>query len=178
MSAQAEVLIQSAIGSRDDEGFAALVAEHERRVFQIAVGVLANAADAEEVAQEVFVKAYRNWRSLRDPQRLKAWLNRTAFRLALNRQRARRRQLTRDTAWQAGEPAILDGAHTAEARLHVEHLRKKIEELPEKLRAVLVLCAVEDMDGADVATLLGIPPGTVRSRLHLARKRLLEAWKQ
>jgi len=59
----------------------------------------------------------------------------------------------------------------------VERLRNEIEGLPEKLRRVLQLSIVEDMDAADVGVVLGIPAGTVRSRLHTARKLLLEAMK-
>ncbi len=59
----------------------------------------------------------------------------------------------------------------------VERLRNEIEGLPEKLRSVLQLSIVEDMDATDVGVVLGIPAGTVRSRLHAARKLLLEAMK-
>ena len=59
----------------------------------------------------------------------------------------------------------------------VERLRKEIERLPQKLRSVLQLSLVEEMDAADVGAVLGIPAGTVRSRVHTARKLLLDALK-
>ncbi len=105
-------------------------------------------------------------------------MNRIAFRLALNRQRELRRRLTRETAWHAaGTGETVDGSRNGEERVLVERLRSEIEALPEKLRRVLQLSIVEDMDASDVGVVLGIPAGTVRSRLHTARKLLLEAMK-
>lgn len=155
--------------------FAALLAENQRRVFQIALSVLADPADAEEVAQEAFLLAHRRLSSLQDPTRFRAWVSRIAFRLALNRRRARRRRLARETAWQADQsPAQSAGACDA---VFLERLRAEINLLPEKLRVVLLLAAVEGMDAREVAGVLRIPVGTVRSRLHAARKRLLEVMK-
>jgi RNA polymerase sigma-70 factor, ECF subfamily len=159
----------------EDRGFSARVAENQRRVFQIAYSVLGNAADAEEVAQEAFLSAYQKFSQLRDAERFRAWVNRIAFRLALNRQRETRRQLARDTAWQSTQSEIADGARTAEDRLLAQQLRQSIAALPEKFRQVLQLSVVEDMEATDVAVVLGIPAGTVRSRLHTARRLLLEA---
>lgn len=159
-------------------GFAARVAENQRRVFHIAYGILGNWADAEEVAQEAFLQAFRKFPSLREAEKFRAWVNRIAFRLALNRQRGLRRRLVRDNTWHAAGPGdSVDGATQAEQRLLLDRLRNEIEELPEKLRQVLQLSIVEDMDANDVGLVLGIPPGTVRSRLHAARKLLLEVMK-
>jgi RNA polymerase sigma-70 factor (ECF subfamily) len=165
---------------RDDggAGFGTRVSENQQRVFQIAYGVLGNAADAEEVAQEAFLRAYQRYASLREPSKFRAWVNRIAFRLALNRQRGSRRQLARDTEWhEAGPGETVDEAPRTNQRLLVEQLRREIDALPEKFRRVLQLSIVEEMDAADVGAVLGIPAGTVRSRLHTARKLLLEAMK-
>ena len=160
-----------------DAGFGARVKEHQRRVFQIAYSVLGDRADAEEVTQEAFLQAYQNSRALRDEGKFRGWVNRIAFRLALNRQRATRRRMARDTAWQSGTPAIADAAKNAEDRLLLAHLREAIEKLPPELRTVIQLSVVGEMDATQVGAVLGIPAGTVRSRLHTARKLLLEAMK-
>ena len=161
-----------------EAGFGARVAENQRRVFQIAYGILGNSADAEEVAQEAFLRAFQKFQSLREAAKFRAWVNRIAFRLALNRQRELRRRLTRETAWHAaGTGETVDGSRNGEERVLVERLRSEIEALPEKLRRVLQLSIVKDMDASDVGVVLGIPAGTVRSRLHTARKLLLEAMK-
>jgi RNA polymerase sigma-70 factor (ECF subfamily) len=71
-------------------------------------------------------------------------------------------------------PTMVDGAKEAEQQVMLDRLRREIERLPEKLRSVLQLSLVEEMDAADVGAVLGIPAGTVRSRVHTARKLLLE----
>jgi len=173
----------NALNARAEEqapraGFGERVAENQRRVFQIGYSILGNAADAEDVAQEAFLAAYRKFGSLREAEKFRGWINRIVFRLALNRQRGRRRRLARDTAWQMSETqAAVDGAKDAEQQVQLDRLRKEIERLPEKLRSVLQLSLVEEMDAAGVGAVLGIPAGTVRSRLHTARKLLLEVMK-
>jgi RNA polymerase sigma-70 factor, ECF subfamily len=156
--------------------FSARVLENQRRVFRIAYSVLANAADAEDVAQEAFLRAYQKFDSLREAPKFRAWVNRIAFRLALNRQRGQRRRWVRDTAWHSSEMRTeVDGAKNAEQQVLLDQLRREVGNLPEKLRSVLQLSLIEDMEAEDVAAVLGIPAGTVRSRLHTARKLLLEA---
>jgi RNA polymerase sigma-70 factor, ECF subfamily len=171
-------LIAKAETHSSEAGFGERIAENQRRVFQIAYGILGNSADAEDVAQEAFLHAYQRFASLREAEKFRGWVNRIVFRLALNRQRSHRRRLTRDTAWQMTETRTMaDGAKDAEQLVMLERLRREIERLPEKLRSVLQLSLVEEMEAADVGAVHGIPAGTVRSRLHAARKLLLEAMK-
>ena len=130
------------------------------------------------MAQEAFLRTYQKFSSLRDSGKFRAWVNRIAFRLALNRRRGVLRRLSRETAWHAvGAGETVDETKNAAERILVERLRNEIEGLPEKLRRVLQLSIVEEMDATDVGAVLGIPAGTVRSRLHTARKLLLEAMK-
>jgi RNA polymerase sigma-70 factor (ECF subfamily) len=171
-------LILKAEAPETEMGFRERIAENQRRVFQIAYSVLGNSADAEDVAQEAFLRAHQKFASLREAEKFRAWVNRIVFRLALNRRRSQLRRLTRDTAWQATEAAaMIDGARDAEQRVMLERMRKQIELLPEKFRSVLRLSLVEEMEAADIGAVLGIPAGTVRSRVHTARKLLLEAMK-
>ena len=153
--------------------FAERVRESEARVIAIALSVLRNRDDAEEVAQEAFLRAYRRYQSLRAPEKFRAWIHRIVFRLALNHRRSRLRRLKRDTLWHDSlqQPSPHSSAPVVD-RMMLEEVRAAIESLPEKLRVVLLLCAVKDMDRSEVAAILRVPEGTVRSRLHLARKRL------
>ncbi len=168
-------LIARAEAHDPQAGLGERIAENQRRVFQIAYSILGNSADAEDVAQEAFLRAYQKLALLREAEKFRGWVNRIAFRLALNRRRGHRRRLTRDTAWQMTEtPAMVDGVKDAEQEVLLDRLRREIERLPEKLRSVLQLSLVEEMDAAGVGAVLGIPAGTVRSRLHTARKLLLE----
>jgi RNA polymerase sigma-70 factor, ECF subfamily len=168
-------LIAKAEAGHPAAGFGERIAENQRRVFQIAYSILGNSADAEDVAQEAFLRAYQKFDSLREAEKFRGWVNRIVFRLALNRKRGLRRRLARDTAWQTTEiVTIVDGAREAEQQVMLDRLRREIERLPEKLQTVLQLSLVEEMEAADVGIVLGIPAGTVRSRLHAARKLLLE----
>lgn len=171
-------LISKAEALETGAGFGERIAENQRRVFQIAYSVLGNSADAEDVAQEAFLRAHQEFASLRDPEKFRWWINRIAFRLALNRRRGYRRRLARDTSWQFSESrTMIDGAKDAEKNVMLERLRKEVERLPDKYRSVLQLSLVEEMETADVGAVLGIPAGTVRSRAHTARKLLLKAMK-
>jgi RNA polymerase sigma-70 factor (ECF subfamily) len=171
-------LIARAEAQGSEAGFGERIAENQRRVFQIAYSVLGNSADAEDAAQEAFLLAYQKFAALREAEKFRAWVNRIVFRLALNRRRGYRRRLVRDTTWQIEvTPAMVDGAEVAEQRVMLDRLRREIERLPEKFRSVLQLSIVEEMEAGDVGAVLGIPAGTVRSRLHTARKLLLEVMK-
>jgi len=158
-----------------DAEFAARISEARQVVFRVAYSVLHDAADAEEIAQDAFLRAYGRSDELREPQKFKAWVCRIAFRMALNRRRAHGRQLERDTAWHGTQTQQTTHGEQVEAeRQYLSRLRNEIEKLPEKLRSVVLLASVTGMEAAEVAAVLEIPAGTVRSRLHLARKKLVE----
>ena len=94
------------------------------------------------------------------------------WRLALDRQRANRRRAVRDVGAEASAaPAALDAVVSQE---RAEQLWQAIDELPEKLRLVIVLAGIEGHDMREVGLLLDVPDGTVKSRLFLARKQLRE----
>jgi RNA polymerase sigma-70 factor, ECF subfamily len=158
------------------EEFDTRLAECGPLAFRVANGVLRNAADAEDVAQEALLRAYRKFRELRDPARFKSWIVRIAFRLALDRWRARKRRETRETAWsQPISGALMRSVHeVAEANEFQARLARALDELPEKLRRVVILSAMQGYTLEEVSALLEIPVGTVKSRLFFARKQLAE----
>lgn len=140
---------------------------------RVAFGVLRQREDAEDVAQEAFAKAYRRFAALRDPIRFRAWIVRVTWRLAIDRWRADRRRRAREEA--AVHPPPADNAEDlAIAARRAARLWESIDALPEKLRLVVVLASIEGHDVSEVAGLLGVPPGTVKSRLFLARRALAE----
>jgi RNA polymerase sigma-70 factor (ECF subfamily) len=148
--------------------FEARLPELGRLALRVAYSVLRSRADAEDVAQDALVRAFRNLHSLRDPGALKGWLVRTAFRLALDEGRRRQRRGERGCV---GEPAA---PGTPADELQRVRLLQALDALPDKLRLTLTLSAIEGHAVREVATLLGVPEGTVKSRLHLARRRLAE----
>lgn len=152
--------------------FEARLVESSTLAFRVAYSVLRHRQDAEDVAQEAFAKAYRNFRQLRDRERFRGWLVRMTWRLAIDRQRGDRRRLARETAVGAADEAI--AAESVEARERANRLWEAIDALPEKLRVAIVLANIEGHDVNEVSALLGVPAGTVKSRLFLARQRLKE----
>ena len=154
--------------------FETRLAESSTLAFRVAYSVLRQREEAEDVAQEAFTRAYRRFRQLRDRARFRAWLVRMTWRLALDRQRGERRRLTRDTAWANGAPAAAADPAGPVERLRAQELWRAIDDLPPKLRMAVVLASIEGHGTGEVAALLAVPAGTVKSRLFEARRRLKE----
>jgi RNA polymerase sigma-70 factor (ECF subfamily) len=162
------------VGVELDREFEARLAETSTLAFRVAFSVLRQREDAEDVAQEAFAKAYRSFRQLRDRSALRAWLVRMVWRLALDRQRSNRRRSIRETDHIDRSPPGPTTVDEVAARERAAQLWAAIDALPDKLRLVIVLAGIEGHDVREVARLLGLPDGTVKSRLFLARQRLKE----
>jgi RNA polymerase sigma-70 factor (ECF subfamily) len=162
--------------SRLQREFEARLAECGPLAFRIARGVLRNAADAEDVAQEALLRAYRKFDRLQDVTRFRAWLVRITFRLALDRWRSAKRRIQRETEWSLPEqrPAPPSTEEIAACSEFQSRLDRALGELPEKFRFVLLLAAIQGYTLEEVAGMLDVPVGTVKSRLFLARKQLAE----
>src|SRR5690349_14860293 len=160
--------------SLDDElerEFEVRLTECSTLAFRVAFSVLRHREDAEDVAQEAFAKAHRSFRQLRDRERFRSWLVRMAWRLALDRRRGDIRRSAREL--NAIEPEAAPSSEEALiARERSARLWRAIDQLPDKLRLAIVLSAIEEHDIKQIARLLDIPDGTVKSRLFEARKRL------
>jgi RNA polymerase sigma-70 factor (ECF subfamily) len=135
--------------------------------------VLRHRQDAEDVAQEAFVRAHRAFHNLRDRDRFRAWLARMAWRLALDHRRGERRRTARED-----RVAVPDEVPSHEAAAvagqQSARLWAAIDALPERLRIVVVLASIEEHGLKQVAAIVGAPEGTVKSRLFEARKKLQE----
>jgi RNA polymerase sigma-70 factor (ECF subfamily) len=153
--------------------FEARLVESSTLAFRVAFSVLRQRQDAEDVAQEAFVKVHRHFTQLRDRERFRAWLVRMTWRLAIDRQRTDRRRASREL--KHGDPSTMPTtAEEVASRERAAQVWGAIDALPDKLRVVVVLAAIEGHDIREVALLLGLPEGTVKSRLFLARQRLRE----
>ena len=163
------------VSAEDDleREFEARLADSSTLAFRVAFAVLRHRQDAEDVAQEALVKAYRCFRQLRDRTRFRAWLVRSSWRLAIDRQRANKRRGERDHR-DVDSPSEPMSTNQIEANERAALLWDAIDSLPEKLRVTIVLAAIEGHDIKEIAALLGLPEGTVKSRLYLARHRLKE----
>ena len=153
-----------------DEEFALLVHRQSRFVFRVAYAMLRNTHDAEDVVQETFLNLFRSgaWRQMNDER---AFLARAAWRQTIDRLRARPRdtesdeEATRDLASPGTDPE--EALLSADSRAIVYRL---IDALPEELRQPIALSSVQELNSREIAAILGIPEGTVRTRLMRARQ--------
>jgi RNA polymerase sigma-70 factor (ECF subfamily) len=155
--------------------FEELVMAYQHRVFGVALRMLGSRAEAEEIAQEVFLRAHRAVADFRGEARLGTWLYAIASRLCLNRLVSPDRRVARGDAALAEIPASTPDAAAVAERAELDAaLRAAIAELPDERRLVLVLRDVEGLSYEEIAEALALDPGTVRSRLHRARMQLKE----
>jgi len=154
-----------------------LVREYARTVFRVAFSVVRNHADAEDVVQETFLRATR-FAKLDSVENHRAWLVKIAWRLSLDRtKRLPQESLDDVVSTLHSSDSPLDEALSQEQRLRL--MRKLIATLPSDLRDVIVLSTVDEMGSAEIAQVLGIPEGSVRTRAMRARQMLkqkLAAW--
>ncbi len=147
-----------------DLDFAGLVRQHQAMVFSICWHILRDRAVAEELAQDVFLSLHQHLGTLESPEHVLFWLRRVTSNRALDvlRRRQRRPMVSLESA-----PEPVAAASTGDPMLG-SALRRLVATLPEKARAIVVLRYQEDLDPAEIARLLGIPVGTVKSQLQRA----------
>ena len=175
---------------RDESAFSQLVRLHKNRVYNLCLRMLSNSAEAEDIAQDVFVRAFMSIGSFREEAKLSTWLYRIAVNLCKNRLKYQaRRHFKAHTALDAvtertagagsgrttGEPEarpdeILEG-NRAEARI-----QRALMAVDEEFRRLLVLRDIQGMTYIDIMKVTGLPEGTVKSRLHRARNALQRAY--
>lgn len=170
--------------ARDTRAFDQLVRAYERRVFALVVRMLGNPAEAQDLAQEVFVQVFRAIDQFRGDSKLSTWV----FRIAVNLSKNRALYLSRrggnaeqEDAAELGERVPLGAAQKGTAAqvarpdelvegMQVEQIvQRAIAELEDSFRECLLLREVEDMSYEEIAEVTGLPVGTVKSRIHRAR---------
>ncbi|MHC4952368.1 MAG: sigma-70 family RNA polymerase sigma factor [Planctomycetota bacterium] len=174
----------------DRDAFAQLVRRYESQVYTMSMRLLSNREDARDLAQEVFLTVYQSLDRFRGEAQFRTWL----YRVTINRCRdeIRRRRTVKHTRpvsleALAGAPGDADGGHALEpearepspeavARGREAELAVSdaVSRLPDELRETIVLRDVQDLAYDDIARVLEVPVGTVRSRLNRARTRLAE----
>ncbi len=150
--------------------FASLVRQHQAMVFSIAWHLIHDRAVAEELAQDVFLSLHQHLAEMESPEHILFWLRRVTTNRALDETRRRQRRPVVSLE-NAPEPVALNAARDP---LLGSALRKVVTALPEKARAIVVLRYQEDLDPTEIARILGIPVGTVKSQLQRALALLRE----
>jgi len=151
----------------DETALGFLIARHRTRLIRTASNLLRDRHEAEDVAQESFLKAFRELHKLRDDRAFSGYLYRICVRLCMDRLRLKRAEIAEfDKATPSEGGAI-------ENKVLIEKL---LAQLPADLRTTLVLREMEQLSYEEVAESMKVPIGTVRSRLHTARERFRKLW--
>ncbi len=169
-------LVRAAQGG-DQAAFAQIVRHYQRTVYRVAYALTRNAADADDVAQETFVRAYQAIGRFRVGEPLRPWLSRITVNLSysLHRRRKRRPETSIEPLLEAGHQWAAGGDDPSEQAAEAEGRRRLAEAyagLSPEHQTVLALRVVEDLPYEEIARALGVPVGTVMSRLSRARAEL------
>jgi RNA polymerase sigma-70 factor (ECF subfamily) len=168
----------------DAGAFGTLVVRYQRKVYAVALGIVKDPDLAWDVAQDAFVRVHQNLATFRSDSSFSTWVLRIATHISIDAVRKERRSLKDDVA-DVAESALFDGAEgilstalgtnpqeTALRRELTDRITDALAQLPEAHRTILVLREVEVLSYEELAERLGIPKGTVMSRLFHARKKM------
>jgi RNA polymerase sigma-70 factor (ECF subfamily) len=147
-----------------------LVEEYRERLFRVALGFLGNGVEAEEVAQETFVQVFRHLGQFRGESSFYTWICRICVNLCLRRREQLSQAQVRESSEVEVEPV---DTQTPEDELvqreQAAQLRRALRALPREYRTALVLREVNSLSYEEIAEVLGLPMGTVKSRVHRGR---------
>jgi RNA polymerase sigma-70 factor (ECF subfamily) len=170
------VLVRRAL-ARDPDAFRTIIKTHNQRLYRIARGVVRNDAEAEDVVQEAYLRAFANLGAFRGEASLSTWLSRIVINEALGRLRKRKRVVAMPenpeaeiirfplSGWNTGD----DPERTMAQRQILGLVERATDSLPDVYRTVFVARVIEGLSIEETADLLGVRPETVKTRLHRAR---------
>ena len=181
------VLVRAVLDG-DAPAYRGLVERYQGRIYNVIFGMVRNQEDAEDLAQDAFVKAFRKIDTFRLESKFYTWLCRIAVNTTLDHLRKKARRPTAEFDEQIGtqdaEGNFIDAHHqdNPEANTYQEQVRQKIitevDKLPEDQKQVVILREIDGLSYREISEILDVPEGTVMSRLFYARKRLREVLKE
>ena len=183
MTPEQERKVVQRVRAGDADAFEALVRAHEKTVYNIALRMLGNPQDAEDAAQDAFLKAYRSIDALQDSDRFSVWLYRIVSNVCLDQLRARKRrqELSVTVENDEGELEELElpderfsPAHLLDRKLTREAVQRGLNALNDEARNILLLREIRGLSYEEIGQALNLEPGTVKSRLFRSRKKLCE----
>jgi RNA polymerase sigma-70 factor (ECF subfamily) len=162
----------------DSTAFGQLVTKYQNRLYNTMVQVVGSAEDAQDVVQEAFVQAFLRLDRFRRAAAFYTWLYRIAFNMAMSQKRRRRPAGSVEEARARTGDDPIDTAEPPEGQIlqaeRAAQVRAALAALSEQHRAILILREIDDCPYDQIADILELPVGTVRSRLHRARLQLRE----
>lgn len=155
----------------------ALFEQYHPRIYRYLLHMIKDPAEAEDLTQDTFLRAYDRRETLRDPDAVRGWLYRIATRLCLDRLRQRKPQLSIDgeEAPSGAEPMASRSASVVEVTERKETsacVQRCLDYLPDSYRAVILLREAHSLTAVEIADVLGVTVMTVKIRLHRARRKL------
>lgn len=181
MTREQEAAVIQAVLDGDVNAYEALVKEYEKNVYNLALRMTGNSEDAADMAQEAFIKAYNSLTAFRGDSKFSVWLYRIVSNVCLDflRSRSRKQTVSLSTENDDGEEVELDIAdetHSPEQLLDrsltIDAVRRGLAALPPDHREILLLREIQGLSYEEIADVLGLEAGTVKSRIFRARKKL------
>ena len=184
MTREEELRLVRRVQSGEADAFEELVKAHEKPVYNLALRLVGNPQDAEDMAQEAFLKVYRSLPEFRGESKFSVWLYRIVSNVCLDhlRRQGRRPASSLTTEDEDGEEQQWDVPDESqsperllEQKLTREAVQRGLETLPADQRQILLLREIRGMSYEEIGQTLDLEPGTVKSRIFRARKKLV-AW--
>ncbi len=181
MTREQELAVVRRVQRGDVNAFEDLVAAYEKNVYNLALRMTGSPEDAEDMAQEAFIKAYNSLPSFRGDSKFSVWLYRIVSNVCLDflRKKNRRGTVSLSVEDDDGEDVQLDLPDTSqspeellEKKLTRESVRRGLASLPPDARQILLLREIQGLSYEEIGETLGLEPGTVKSRIFRARKKL------
>lgn len=179
---QEYAIVQQVLGG-DTNAFEALMLEYEKKIYNVALRMLGNSEDAADMTQEAFIKAYNSLASFRGDSKFSVWLTRIVSNLCLDflRSRSRRPTVSLSMEDDDGDDVQLDIADSSqspeqllERSLTRDSVRRGLKSLPDDYREILLLREIQGLSYDEIAAVLDIEVGTVKSRIFRGRKKLCD----
>jgi len=167
------------IRAGDTHAFQAFIDQYKRLVTHIVFRMISNTADREDLCQDVFLKVYQNLDGFRFESKVSTWIARIAHNLCINYLQKKKVLLYDDRTPESESLEDFSGGHNlpdsfAEERDIASRLQDEIDKLEIRFRTILTLYHLDEMSYAEIAQIMNLPEGTVKSYLYRARKRLKE----
>ncbi|MEM7106051.1 MAG: RNA polymerase sigma factor [Bacteroidota bacterium] len=164
----------------DHQAFKQLVVMHERQVMATVTGMLGDVETAKDISQQVFIRFFRSLADYRGDSRLGTYLTRIAINLSLNEIKRKQRTIGNLNTYKSdlGTNPVIDHSASPEQLETRQLVQSALQQLPDEARAVIVLRMIEGYSTKETAEILGLPMGTIGSRLSRAQDKLKSILKQ